>query len=171
MDATVLTNCSGCLLLKYQLCWFTILHQQLNGLLGLCFLSQRKNLILDSYFEFYYSSLAVLFLVTTKFFVVTNNPSLDSFWCFLLYLIDRKRCGNLQRLQEASQKVGPRDASVNSQSVNSLTDHIKLVLVDSQSTQTEVRLPQMWYFWPKGFSSRRNTKLAMQDAFKTVPPL
>ena len=48
LDATVLTNCSGCLLLKYQLCGFTTSHQQLNGLLGLCFLSQRINLILDS---------------------------------------------------------------------------------------------------------------------------
>ena len=37
-----------CLLLKYQLCGFTTSHQQLNGLLGLCFLSHRKNHILDS---------------------------------------------------------------------------------------------------------------------------
>ena len=48
LDVTVVTNCSGCLLLIYQLCGFTTSHQQLNGLLRLCFLSQRKNLILDS---------------------------------------------------------------------------------------------------------------------------
>ena len=74
MDATVLTNCSGCLLLKYQLCGFITSHQQLNGLLGLCFLSQRKNLILDSYFEFYYSSLAVFIFGNNKIFCRYKQP-------------------------------------------------------------------------------------------------